>query len=109
MNDYDNIKDLELSSYKSIGSLNEDNLIATNDLSDTISAICYNLSSMLDKRDENSIISGNVKINGSLSTNGSFAHDSGIFSINPQDGISGFFIGDKSFADGNKFFILKPF
>ena len=62
MNDYDNIRNLELSSYKSIGSLNEDNLVATNSLSDAMSAICYNLSNMLDKRDENSIVSGNVEV-----------------------------------------------
>ena len=66
MNDYDKISGFELNSYKSIGSLNEDNLVATSDLSNAISAICYNLSNMLDKRDENSVVSGNVEISGTL-------------------------------------------
>ena len=76
--------------------MNEDSVIATSELSNAISAICYNLSNMLDKRDENSTISGNVEISGSLLANGSFAHDNGTFSINPQDGTKGFFIGDKN-------------
>ena len=67
MNDYENISNLELSSYKSVGSLNEDNLVAVSDLSNAISAICYNLSSMLDKRDPQSTVSGAVEISGYLS------------------------------------------
>ena len=78
MNDYDNIRNLELSSYKSIGSLNEDSLVATSDLSDAVSAICYNLSSMLDKRDENSIVSGSVEISGTLSAFEDITTSSGI-------------------------------
>lgn len=51
MNDYENIKNLESESYKGLGSLNEDKIVATSDLSNAMSAICYNLSNMLDKRD----------------------------------------------------------
>ena len=67
MNDYENIKNLEAESYKGLGSLNEDKIVATSDLSNAVSAICYNLSNMLDKRDENSIVSGSVEISGTLS------------------------------------------
>lgn len=67
MNDYENIKNLEAESYKGLGSLNEDKIVATSDLSNAVSAICYNLSNILDKRDENSIVSGGVEISGTLS------------------------------------------
>lgn len=67
MNDYENIKNLEAESYKGLGSMNEDKIVATSDLSNAVSAICYNLSNMLDKRDENSIVSGSVEISGTLS------------------------------------------
>ena len=62
MNYYENISALESNSYKSLGQLTEDQDIATSELSSTISAICYNMSSMLDKRDEKSIVSGEVDI-----------------------------------------------
>lgn len=80
MNDYDNIRNLELSSYKSIGSLNEDKIVATSDLSNAVSAICYNLSNMLDKRDENSIVSGNVEISGFLTVGKNIAHGTSLTS-----------------------------
>ena len=67
MNDYENIKNLESESYQELGSLNEDKIVATSDLSNAVSAICYNLSNMLDKRDENSIVSGSIEISGTLS------------------------------------------
>lgn len=88
MIDYDTINRFELKSYKSVGSLNEDNLVATSDLSGVISTICYNLSNMLDKRDENSIVSGNVEISGFLSVSNSIAHGTSL--------TSGIGVGDSS-------------
>ena len=103
MNDYDNIRNLELSSYKSIGSLNEDNLVAANDLSNVISAMCYNLSNMLDKRDPSSIVSGNIIIINDLSVNGKFAQGANTFASGQQshaEGENTQALGAKSHAEG---------
>lgn len=78
MIDYENIKDIEVSSYEKLGSMNEDSVIATCNLSNIVSAICYDVSNMLDKRDENSIVSGSVEISGTLSALEDITTSSGI-------------------------------
>ena len=59
MIDYENIKDIEISSYERLGSMNEDSVVATCGLSNVVSAICYDVSNMLDKR-EGGVITGDV-------------------------------------------------